>query len=250
MNEYFVLNIDHTFGLQTETIHPVLLRDEQDLILIDCGYPHFLAQLKVAAEEKGVDLDTLTKVIITHHDHDHIGALREIREAYPNIEIYASEEQAPYIRGEKKSLRLLQAEAGYDSLPENEKEEAKLLMRMFEAVESAPVDCILEYEEPYPWCGGVQIIPTPGHMPGHISVYLEAFKTLVSGDAIVLRKDRLSYSDPSFSLDHEAAKGAVKAFLDLDIETIACYHGGAYHSNTIRDELIALSKEDEAAGTV
>lgn len=247
MNEYFVLNIDHTFGLQTETIHPVLLRDEQDLILIDCGYPHFLAQLKVAAEEKGVDLDTLTKVIITHHDHDHIGALREIREAYPNIEIYASEEQAPYIRGEKKSLRLLQAEAGYDSLPENEKEEAKLLMRMFEAVESAPVDCILEYEEPYPWCGGVQIIPTPGHMPGHISVYLNEFQVLISGDALSVSNGKLMIANPQYTLDIAQAKESARKLLCYDIKKIICYHGGIYEKDIKKSLNDTMSLRDIVA---
>jgi len=228
MNEYFVLDIDHTFGLQTETIHPVLLRDEQDLILIDCAYSHYLPQLKTAAEAKGIDFDTLTKVIITHHDHDHIGALAEIKAAYPNVEIYASEEQIPYIQGEKKSLRLLQAEAGYAALPENEKEEARMFMQMLSSIQPVRVDHVLEYEEPYPWCGGVQIIPTPGHMPGHISFYLTEFRVLLPGDALSVTNGKLMIANPQYTLDLAEAKESARKLLCYDIKKIVCYHGGVY----------------------
>ncbi len=236
--------------LRPEEIHPIIAEDEHDLILFDCGYPTFSKKLKDAAAKKNVDFDRLTKIVITHQDYDHMGALAELIEQYPNVQVIASELEAPYISGEKQFIRQHLYEKSKPDPSSRRFQRYHLIHEMYGALKPGRVDFVLHDSERLPLVGGMRIIPTPGHMPGHISVYLEAFKTLVSGDAIVLRKDRLSYSDPSFSMDHEAAKEAVKAFLDLDIETIACYHGGAYHSDTIRDELIALSKDDETAGTV
>ncbi|EIJ79963.1 metal-dependent hydrolase [Bacillus methanolicus PB1] len=36
-----------------------------------------------------------------------------------------------------------------------------------------------------PICGGIKVISTPGHTPGHISLYLEESKILFAGDAMV-----------------------------------------------------------------
>ena len=36
----------------------------------------------------------------------------------------------------------------------------------------------------FDWCGGLEVIETPGHMPGHISLYLKDSKTLICGDAL------------------------------------------------------------------
>jgi glyoxylase-like metal-dependent hydrolase (beta-lactamase superfamily II) len=45
------------------------------MVLVDCGYTDFLPKLEQAANEKGVDFSALTRIIITHHDHDHMGSL-------------------------------------------------------------------------------------------------------------------------------------------------------------------------------
>ena len=112
-------------GDASYTICPVILKDDSELVLVDCGYPNFMGKIESAMNKLGLSLAQLTKIIITHHDHDHMGALREIKERYPSVDILCSKEEAPYITGNSKSLRLLQAEAIQDSLPEGEKEGGK-----------------------------------------------------------------------------------------------------------------------------
>lgn len=93
-----------------QTITPVIIRDDQHSILLDCGYPGFLPLLEEAAQTSGLQLESLTHIIVTHHDIDHMGALAELIKAYPAIHVIAFELEALYVTGKRKSLRLIQAE--------------------------------------------------------------------------------------------------------------------------------------------
>ncbi len=242
MNKVVVINIDFIFNNITNTIYPVILKDDREVILVDCGYPNFLPRIKEAAMGKNIDLNNITKVIVTHHDYDHMGSLADFKNTYPNIQIMASEKEAAYIMGKKKSLRLQQAEDIYDSLPDSLKEGAKQIQKLFSSVNPADVDVILENHEIFPWCGGVEIVPTPGHMPGHISLYVKEFKTLIAGDALVIENGNLGIANPEYTLDMEAAKQSIRGLLDYDIEKIICYHGGIYDKK-IKESLSAILSE-------
>lgn len=60
--------------------------------------------------KEGLSIKDITKIIITHSDHDHMGSLKLLLDENPNIEVMASKEQAKYITGKEKSLRLIEAE--------------------------------------------------------------------------------------------------------------------------------------------
>lgn len=161
------------------TIYPTLLQDDTELILIDCGYPDSIKKLEHAMNRLGLSLGQLTKIIITHHDHDHMGALREIKDQYPSVQILCSVEQAPYVTGQCKSLRLAQAEAIQDTLPEDEKENGLQFQKFVASIQ--PVDHVTTIKSGaiLPVCGGLEILDTKGHMPGHISIYVKEEKTLM-----------------------------------------------------------------------
>ena len=226
MNEYFILNIDYIYGNKKEKIHPVIVRDDDELILIDCGYPHFLSQIKTAAEAKGIDLDRLTKIIITLQDYDHLGGLADFKKAYPSVKIYASKQEALYIRGEKEFLRIRQMRVKYAQMSKQEKEQTAHMLRIYSAIEPVQVDEELNGDEHFDWCGGIEIISTPGHMPGHISIYLSAFKVLVAGDALAVKDGKLSVVDPGSVMDVKAAKESMRKLLTYDIQKVISYHGG------------------------
>ncbi|MBC2398683.1 MBL fold metallo-hydrolase [Clostridium tetanomorphum] len=228
MNKINILEVNFNFDGQVNTIYPVILEDENEIILIDCGYPDFLHLIEQIAIKDGIDIKKLSKIIITHHDFDHMGTLAEFKRKYPNIQILASKEDEPYISGKKKSLRLKQAEAMYHSLSEKEKEKARDFHKMLESVEPCNVDICLNDKDYFHFCGGIEIISTPGHMPGHISVYVKENKTLISGDALVIENECLNIALPKYTLDIEKAKESVKKLLSYDIDRIICYHGGVY----------------------
>lgn len=232
MNNIHLLTIDFTSNGQTQALTLVLLQDERDTILVDCGYPDFLPLLEKAALEHGVSLSSLTKVIVTHHDMDHIGSLAALKRAFPQIEIVAHELDAPYVQGEKTSLRIEQAKSTYADLPDEAKTQAEQFIHFLQSIEPAAVDRTVSHKELLPWCGGIEIIHTPGHMPGHISLYLPANKTLIAGDAVVIEQGRLDIANPQFAMELDEAIRSVQRLLAYDIEQLICYHGGLFSGDS------------------
>ncbi|GAA0220591.1 MBL fold metallo-hydrolase [Metaclostridioides mangenotii] len=228
MNKLDVLKVEFEFNRIIDAIYPVILRDDNDMILIDCGYPNFLTLIEERAIKNGIDLSKLTKLIITHHDFDHMGSAADFKRKYPNVKILSSIIDEKYISGKEKSLRLQQAESVYDKLPEEQKEGAMNFQKMLESIENIEVDMLLKDGDKFDWCGGMEIIETPGHMPGHISIYAKESKTLISGDALVLENDKLAIANPNYTLNIKEAKESVYKLLNYDIDKIVCYHGGIY----------------------
>ena len=94
-------------------INSVLIRENNTALLVDAGYPGQLPQIRDAVKQAGVPFSDVNKVIITHHDLDHIGSLADIRrESAGRIEVLAHAREVPYIQGElpgmgdRKSTRL------------------------------------------------------------------------------------------------------------------------------------------------
>jgi len=226
MENIIVLNIKFNFGVVEDVIHPVILKDDKEMILIDCGYTGFMPIIEDAMKEEGLDCNHLTKIIITHHDHDHMGSLADFKIKYPNIKIVASEGEVPYISGEKKYLRLEQAEVMQDTLSEDQKAFGEAFCEILRNVKPVKVDIIVHDGEIMDWCGECEIISTPGHTPGHISLYSKNKRTMITGDAAVLEDNQLVIANPQFTLDLDKAKKSLTKLMSYDVETFICYHGG------------------------
>ena len=228
MDDIIVLDIKYKFYDNEGTIHPVVLKDDNEMILIDCGYIGFMPIIEDALREKNLDCNQLTKIVITHHDHDHMGALADFKQKYPNVKIVASEIEAPYIEGKKKSLRLQQAEALQDILSPEHQSFGKAFCEILKSVKPVKVDLLVHDGDVMNWCGGCTIIGTPGHTPGHISLYLENKKTIITGDAAALENNLLVIANPQFTLDIENANKSISKLLEYDAERYICYHGGIF----------------------
>ncbi len=231
MNKLNVLEINFEFNGMVDTIYPVILRDDKEMILIDCGYPNFLALIEDCASKNNIDLSNLTKLIITHHDFDHMGSAADLKAKYPNIKILASSKDEKYINGKEKSLRLQQAESIYESLPEEQKEWALNFHKILGPIENVDIDRALNDGDIFDWCGGIETIETPGHMPGHISIYIKESRTLIAGDALVIEDGKLCIANPQYTLDMKEAKKTINKLLNYEIDRIICYHGGIYQSD-------------------
>lgn len=227
MNRLIFLNVDFVSGAgNKDFIHPVIIQSDKENILIDCGTSDSLPFLEKEAEKNNFDLSNLTKIIITHHDHDHMGGLYEIKKKYPHILVVSSLIEKPYIEGTKKSLRLEQAEKIYPTLSKEEKINAEHFHNILKSIKHVPVDITIDGDKELDWCGGIKIITTPGHMPGHISVYSREFKALITGDAMVSENGELFLANPQYTLDMKEAIKSIEKFLEYDIQQIICYHGG------------------------
>lgn len=223
--------------------HPVLVWDDETAILIDAGVPGQLEQIQNAMSKLGVPFTRLKAVILTHQDIDHIGSLPDIqKELNHSIKVYAHKLDKPYIEGD---LRLIKtdrsrlSEEEWAALPE-------LAKSLYEipTLPIAKVDQIVEDGDELPFFGGIQVIFTPGHTPGHISLYFRSSKTLIAGDAMYSIDGILYGPHPETTLDLAMAQRSIEKYLNYDIDTVICYHGGL-STNNINDQLKKLVEKSQ-----
>ncbi|MGN4672392.1 MBL fold metallo-hydrolase [Bacillus cereus group sp. MYBK225-1] len=191
-------------------IHPILLWNDEMAVLIDTGFPGQFEDIQVEMERVGVSVDKLKVVILTHPDIDHIGSLPDVLEnGVSDIKVYAHELDKPYIEGDLPLLKDVQLE----DLPKGKVS-----------------DTVIDGQE-LPYCGGILILHTPGHTPGHISLYLKRSKILVAGDSMYSVNGVLGGVHAPTTLNIMEARQSLKKYLNLDIESVVCYHGGLSKGN-------------------
>jgi glyoxylase-like metal-dependent hydrolase (beta-lactamase superfamily II) len=218
-------------------INPVLIRDNDTALLVDAGYPGQLPQIRDAVKQAGVPFTDVIKVIITHHDLDHIGSLADIRrESAGRIEVLSHAGEVPYIQGELPPVkqtpeRLAQREAQFNALPEDLKPRLKAFLSP--PVPTA-VDRTLADGEEVPYTGGIVAIHTPGHSPGHLCLYHKRSRSLIAGDALNVNDGLLAGPNPAYTPDLATALASLKKLATYDIETVICYHGGVYRGDANR----------------
>jgi glyoxylase-like metal-dependent hydrolase (beta-lactamase superfamily II) len=227
--------------LAVEGLNLTAIVDDDHLLLVDCGYPGFMERIERRLLEQGCTLKDLQYIVITHHDQDHVGGLREIADRFPDVEVISSAEQVPYIVGEKKSLRLQEMEEIYKTLPETKKAESLETQKLIESIKTIKKASAVEPGYVIPIYGGVEIVDTAGHQPGHISVYVQEEKILISGDALVLTEGRLR-ANPTYTLDMPRAVKSARKLLDYDIRKVICYHGGVFEGD-VRQALQEMIQE-------
>lgn len=222
------LTISAQFGNTVDTVYPTILWDEENTVLVDCGFIGSLPALEKELAQHGLTVKQLTGLVLTHHDHDHMGAAAAVKRANPGIRIYASKAEAPYISAQEKPLRLKQAEEMQKTLPPEQQDFGRAFCDMLSRVEPVFVDEFLSDGDKMPWCGGCRVIATPGHTPGHISLFVEKDSIVITGDAFVLEDGRPVIANPQFTLDMTEAESSLNKLLSLNAKAYYCYHGGVY----------------------
>ncbi|MCA1735407.1 MAG: MBL fold metallo-hydrolase [Actinobacteria bacterium] len=72
---------------------------------------------------------------------------------------------------------------------------------------------------------GLEVIETPGHTAGHISLFDSAASVLVAGDALNGGGSGVEGPNPQFSEDHEQALASVGKMAGFEYETLYFGHG-------------------------
>ncbi|ENQ3108560.1 Glyoxylase, beta-lactamase superfamily II [Bacillus sp. 491mf] len=228
-------------NIQGFVLHPTLIWNDEEAVLIDTGMPGQLEHIRTAMNNLGVPFEKLKAVIVTHQDIDHIGSLPEILQASSKqIDVYAHELDKPYIEGKfpliKTDPERMDKEA-WASLP-------KEMQLLYTNPPKCNVNQILEDGQELPYCGGIQVIHTPGHTPGHVSLYVKKSKTLVAGDAMICTDGSLQGPVQRTTLDMNTALASLQKYLNFDIESVICYHGGVC-MNTPKEQIHNLVEQVE-----
>ena len=215
-NGVYVLPIPRSPQEPESVLNLTLIVDEHDdNTLVDAGLPDQMEAISAALVEAGIGVSDLRRIIFTHQDLDHVGSgAALVRQS--GARVLAHSADAPYIEG---SLRLLK--------PSPEMLEQRPQMReVLERLEPVGIDEYVEDGTRLDLAGGTKVISTPGHTPGHISLYLERSKVLIAGDALRAERGSLNGPNPSMTLEMRTAIHSIRRLANLEIDTIVCYHGG------------------------
>lgn len=162
--------------------------------------------------EEGFSFDDVELVVLTHQDIDHAGALTDVTER-TGATALAHTDDAPYIAGEQDLLK-------GGEYP-------------FRHVDIELVDGVVFRTA----AGKMQVVATPGHTPGHISLYLPDEKLLIAGDAITA-EDAFDGPNEDATPDMTTAIESIGRLAELDVERTLCFHGGLIEHDTDRIQTI------------
>jgi glyoxylase-like metal-dependent hydrolase (beta-lactamase superfamily II) len=201
----------------------LIVDEENGNTLVDAGLPGQAEAIGAALLDAGIRVRDLRRIIFTHQDLDHIGSgAALVRQS--GARVFAHPADAPYVEGELRPIKVT---------PEM-LERRPQMREVLERLEPVRVDEHLEDGERLDLAGGIRVIFTPGHTPGHLSLYLERSKVLVTGDALTAKEGHLNGPNPSMTLDMRAAVQSIRSLADLEIDTIVCYHGGVVSEDANR----------------
>jgi glyoxylase-like metal-dependent hydrolase (beta-lactamase superfamily II) len=142
-------------------INCFLVREDDGFTLVDTGLPGSGRDIAGAAEDAGGEI---RRIAITHAHQDHVGSLESLHEQLPDAEVLVPEREARFLRGDK-SLDPGEAQAKLRGNYVTVDLEPSRLLRPGEHV------------------GSLELVPSPGHTPGHAAYRDVRDSTLIAGDA-------------------------------------------------------------------
>ena len=245
--KYSILHMEKQLGASRSGIYPVLIDTENEVLLFDAGFPGQLEDFEKELASVGYTFNEVTKLVVSHQDHDHMGSLKAIKERYRHIEIIASASETPYIDGTKPSLRLVQADSFNQTLSGPSKAFGEKFSAYLRTIEPCPIDTQLD--KPGYIAEGIQVIFTPGHTPGHVSLYLQEIGLFLAGDALAIEDGHFVIANPQFTLDMEQTLASIKKIQGMNPSQIICYHGGKIDTE-VGQKLNELVRKCEESGTL
>lgn len=192
------------------TIHPSAVSTPKGTILLDVGFMETSNQIEDNLCDAGLSWDSVHAIVLTHQDTDHVGALRDVTNR-TGATVYAHPESAPYIDGRRHLIKSSET----DRYP------------------PTPVDVeITEGTTFRTNLGPMEVIFTPGHAPGHISLFFPSEALLIAGDAISGDAGALAVPKEAFTLDMNQALESIRKLGGREIERVLTYHGGPIDANS------------------
>jgi glyoxylase-like metal-dependent hydrolase (beta-lactamase superfamily II) len=242
-------------------VNVFIFRDGRELDLLDCGMnsEESLATLRAALARVGADGWRLRRLLVTHIHPDHYGAAGVICGEY-GAELYLHRLEVPMVNPRYLELDQLVAEVGRhlqaNGVPEEEADiqrNASRAMRDF----VVPADVSVQLDGAETVVMGdkqLRVEWTPGHSPGHVSLFNAGDGTLVVGDAFVTTKQesmlaaltqRPELHGPPmyYTPDWESAKESVRRLSALEPEVAATGHGRPMRGPVMRQALRMLAQD-------
>lgn len=220
--------------------------ENSEWILIDTGLANSTNQIIETAGKLFGSSSQPKAIILTHGHFDHVGAIAELTKRWNNVPVYAHELEMPYLTGQA------------DYPPGDPTVGGGLLARISPAYPHHSIN-LGKNVKPLPADGSVPAMPgwrwihTPGHTAGHISLFRDHDRLLISGDAFitvnqesaldVLTQHKEVNGPPAyFTTDWKAAWESVKQLEALNPLTVVPGHGLPLSGEQLSRELENLAR--------
>ncbi len=195
-------------------------------LLVDTGLAGRASQIIAAAEARFGAGTRPEAIVLTHGHFDHAGNAAELSEKW-EVPIYAHRMELPYLTGRS-------------SYPPPDPTIGGAIAFLSRFMPSKPYDFTAQVRElqpnELPGAPGWEWLPTPGHSPGHISLFRPSDRVLLAGDAfatmnmdswtgLITGKQVLARAGAPFNMDWDATRSSVRQLAKLRPNVVGCGHG-------------------------
>jgi glyoxylase-like metal-dependent hydrolase (beta-lactamase superfamily II) len=207
-------------------------------VLVDTGLPGFAPRVRRAAESR-FGGRAPQAIVLTHGHFDHAGSAGALAAAW-DVPIYAHPLELPYLTGR----------SDYPPQDPTVGGALGLLSRSFphRGMDLSPLIEPLPSDNTVPGLPNWRWLPTPGHTPGHVSLFRDDDRVLLAGDAlattdqdsaIAMVTQRAEFSVPPAPLttDWGAAEESVRQLALLRPFALGAGHGRAVRGPAVADDL-------------
>ena len=192
---------DGVYALDSTKGNYAYLIQGEETILIDTGRPGQGKGILKDLKDLDIKPERIKYILLTHHDVDHIGGLAFLQKI-TGAEVHASVEDIPYIYGEKKRPGI--------------KRLVSIIMRTGKPENIIPFS-------PEETIGGLEVIPTPGHTPGHVCFLFN--DVLFAGDLIRTSHGKVSPMNSLMVWNEELSRKSIDKINHYQFKWVCPAHG-------------------------
>jgi glyoxylase-like metal-dependent hydrolase (beta-lactamase superfamily II) len=192
-------------------VNAYLIEGPRGLTLVDTGHGNAGDAIADEIEKGGFQLKDLEQVLITHSHFDHMGGAAILLDR-KRVKVYAHPDDMPAIKGvfPKQGIgtRL-----------------GRWLRSLWFPYRPLDVIVPIKQGEHLRALPNWQVLHTPGHTPGSLSLFQPTEKILICGDALSMSSKKLALCSSYINEDHVEAARTARMLSNLDADVLCCGHG-------------------------